>query len=304
MKHALNLLVVTSTIATYAGALYLGPDRAPINRLITSLDAPKPWVYRQFVPMLARWLDLLIPLDVAIFLLVTASGVGLFVALRKLAGEFSSGTDRTDFYLMLSVLVGLFLLGDYLTLYDLTTAFLFTLALYYLKSDQEHKYLLLFPLICLNRETAFLLTVFCFVWMKTPRDHEFIFLQAFAFISTQIILRGHFADNPGLSVWVNPLQNLEKFSADPARTLIHLSITAVILWAVLRDWGSKPAFLRLAFVTFAPILSVAYLVTGQAYEVRVFFEIMPVIICLVVPSIHGKISYNFRLGQANGNVIN
>ena len=301
MKPALNLFIVTSTIATYAGAIYLGPERETINRLITSLDAPKPWVYRQLVPMLARWLDLLIPLDVAIFLLVTASGVGLFVALRKLAGEFSSGTDRTDFYLMLSVLVGLFLLGDYLTLYDLTTAFLFTLALYYLKSDQEHKYLLLFPLICLNRETAFLLTVFCFMWMKTPRDYEFIFLQVFAFVSTQLILRGNFADNPGLGVWVNPMENLEKFAADPARTLIHLSITAVILWAVLRDWGSKPAFLRLAFVTFAPALFVMYIICGQSFETRVFWELMPVASLLVIQS-KKRSRYESITGQVAQNI--
>ncbi len=287
MKPALNLLVVTSTIATYAGALWLGPENIRmVGKVVTDTEFYKPFVYRQLIPILARWLDLFIPLDVAIVLVVTASGVGFYLALRKLAGEFYTITDRHELYIVLSVFAGLLLFWRYATVYDLATAFLFTLALYYLKRNHENKYLLLFPLICLNRETAILLTVFCFVRMYANRkyDFEFIALQVFVWVSSQIIIRSIFADNEGRGIWLEPLQNIEKFAADPMQMLLHLSITAVIFWAVLRGWGSKPAFLRLAFVTFAPALFVMYLVCGQAFEVRVFWEIAPVASLLVIQS--------------------
>lgn len=99
-----------------------------------------------------------------------------------------------------------------------------------------------------------------------------------------LALRAIFADNPGAPAWVEPGLNLLRFYNHPARTLLHLAGTEVVLWMVAKDWTQKPALLRTAFIVMAPILTAFYLVLGQAFELRVFFEIYPVIVLLVVPA--------------------
>lgn len=186
-------------------------------------------------------------------------------------------------YLMVSVITGLLLFNNSFAVYDLATAFLFTLAFYFLATGRDIEYLILFPLICLNRETAILLTVFCIVLSIACKrnDIDFIGYQVFVWFASQVFLRWVFIDSPGV-LWIEPMENLQKFIADPIRTILHLSVMIIILFLVFRNWKSKPLFLRLAFMTFAPLLMVAYLVLGQAFEIRVFWEVYSVVVLLVM----------------------
>lgn len=287
MRKVLNTVFVGVSVFGYASIYYLGSANIQQAHAVTSLQMWKPFVYRQLMPLLARCLEWIgVRIDIAVTLLMVAFGIGAYLAIIKLADVFYPADNRSELWLTVCFIVTLPVLGLFRQPYDMATACLFAWSLYYLASGQATKYLLLFPLVCLNRETAILLTVFCVVRSIQSRqwdwDFDFIGYQVWAWVAVMVILRSVFADNVGSEAWIEPLENLHKFIADPLRTVTHLTALMVILYFVFRHWGGKPIFLRLAFVTFALLLFPAYLVMGQAYEVRIFWEIVPITAVLVV----------------------
>lgn len=287
-KVFIGYLFVTVAIALWASVHFLGPDKLVMDEIITSANFHRPWVYRALIPILARALSFVMPLDWAIVLLVTLSGVGFYHALRKLASVFYPITNRMELYLLGSVFAGLFLFWGYFTIYDLATACLFTMGLYYIYQYDFHRFIFVFVLACLNKETAILLVLLWFIrlnglkWRGFFHQLVYSYAPAWFYLLISMQIRLYFHDNPGSTLWLEPLQNLQRFTADPARTALHLAATLLILGFVFRGWNHKPLFLRLAFVVFAPLLFAAYIVMGQAYEVRIFWELYPVLVLLVV----------------------
>ena len=114
MKHYLNftLVAVVSffwSYIYYSGGLY--PE-----------DYTRPFVYRQLVPLLARGIEFFgAPAGIALVVVMTVSGVGFYLALRKLAQEFYNLSDWQELYLVGGVLVSLMVMGAYRKPYDLMT---------------------------------------------------------------------------------------------------------------------------------------------------------------------------------------
>lgn len=208
--------------------------------------------------------------------------------------------ERDEIYPVLIVFAGLVLFQFCHTIYDLATAFLFTLAFLYVFRANKVKYLIVFILACFNRETALLLILFYvvlwFIFKLTygKRDTKYsvgmILIQVYIYGLITYCLRLFFQYNIGLPLWVQPWQNLMRFVHNPLLTLVHISVTVLILWMVFRDWKYKSDYLKLAFLVITPVLVVMYLVFGQAYEVRVFWEIYPVVGLLMIP----KANLNLR----------
>lgn len=145
-------------MASNAIALLLGPENAQKVAVVVSLSQPRPFVYRQLVPALARALMTLhVSAAWALAIIVTLAGIGYYVALRKLAGVFYQLDNRTELLVLGLTVLTLPLLFNSQQIYDLPTAFLFTLSIYYLVAGAILAYLLVFTVACLNRETAFLL---------------------------------------------------------------------------------------------------------------------------------------------------
>lgn len=275
MKTMNALLVAISTF-TYASIYWLGN-----THVLEGIMSTKPFVYRQLVPILARLISGMgIRIDYAIIFVVVCAGVGFYLALRELFFTYYPHSEASDFLVTLSVLGGLFMFEKCSTYYDLMTAFLFTLALLFIAQGKLSSYLLLFPLICLNRETAFLLTIFLLIYNKNIV--AFVY-QVLAWMGIRVILSAVFAQRSGAAAWVEPIENLQKFIENYPTTILHLFIISVLLFFVLKDWDTKP--LTTAFVVFAPLLVVMYIVLGQAFEVRVFWEIYPIIVVMSIPTV-------------------
>lgn len=288
MKFYLNSLFVGLVSFLYGSVYWLGSSNLWQVQKIISLDLNRPWVYRQLVPFLTRILALTgMRIDWALVLIVTLSGVGFYLALRKLWFTLSRYDERDEIYPVLIVFAGLLLLGYNRLPYDLTTALLFTLAYLFIYTENKLGYLIVFTLACLNRETAFLLILFyvviSLVRLQLMRDWWMTACQIYIYGLVTYCLRLVFQYNGGSTLWVEPWQNLVRFVNNPLLTLVHLSITGVILWLVFRDWKYKHVYLKLAFWIIAPILVVMYVVCGQNYEVRVFWEVIPVVGLLTIP---------------------
>lgn len=298
VKILINSVFVAIVTAVYAGVYWLG-SHGSIGIMqdagsLVSAGYYKPYVYRQLVPMLTRLLASLgIRIDIALVLIVTASGVLFYLALRSLIAYYHPMDNALEIITLFSVFAGMLLFGDFRMPYDLTTAALFTLAFVFITKGQTINYLILFPFACLNRETAFLLIVVYFISHIYIQNSTIIYLeilQCGVYILVTVGLRVIFADNPGTSAWVEPWLNLLRFYNHPARTLLHLAGTGVVLWMVAKGWTYKPMLFRTAFIVMAPILTAFYLVLGQAFEVRAYWELYPVLAGLMIPTIRDFIA--------------
>lgn len=284
MKLYLNSLIVAVvsffwSYIYYSGGLY--PE-----------DYTRPFVYRQLVPLLARGIEFFgVPAGIALVVVMTVSGVGFYLALRKLALQFYNLSSKQELYLVAGVLVSMLVMGAYRKPYDLMTAFLFTLFFYYFWTDQKAKHLLVFALSCVNRETTFLLVLFYVVYLfprlKYKRSrYEIVWMslsQIYLYVLITFAVRFILSDSVGSSLWVQPVENILKFADQPYRFLLYLIGAMGLMWWMSRGWEQKPEHLRYAFGLFAPILLVAHLVVGTAFELRIFWELAPLMIILSLP---------------------
>jgi hypothetical protein len=282
LRKYLSAAAVGAVVFVWSSIYWLGPANLWQVEKLVSLDLPKPWVYRQLTPMLARLLSLTgLRIDLALVLIVTISGIGFYLALRELIHLYYG--QASEIIIVASVFAGLLMFGYDRLPYDLTTAFLFSLALVYIAKGQTENYMMLFPLVCLNRETAFLLILLYAVYK--PHNVTEISYQVGVYALVMIVLRAIFADNGGVGYWIEPMRNIQRFINHPIQTLIHLTVMSAILFMVFKGWKEKPYFLRLAFMIFAPVLTGMYLIFGQAFEVRTLWEVYPVTVALCYPKV-------------------
>jgi len=281
------MIVSISTFA-YAAIYWLGDRNLWQAELLTSMNLHKPWVYRQLAPILARALASLgIRIDLALVLVVTIAGAGFYLSLRSLAFLFYKQDDTVEILLIVLVLCGMIMFGYGRLPYDLFVACLFTLAFRSIFLCRDNELLIIFSLACLNRETSFLLIIFMGVLaLKGGTRYLLTFQMVLIFVLVQLVLRTVFYDNGGLVGWIEPMQNLLRFANHPERTLLHAVITLVLLWTACRDWRLKPYYFKLAFVSMAPALTLLYIIFGQAFEVRVFWECYPILALLMLPTLH------------------
>jgi hypothetical protein len=250
----------------------------------------RPYAYRALVPYLAGILELVgLRFDLGLILIMTLSGVGFYLALRLLALEFSILTVREELGLVVGVLVSLFVFGFYRKPYDLMTAFLFTLGFYYIWEVDVWKYLVVLALATINRETSFLLILLSVViWFPLLKQSEedlrlvvegWIY-SAGTFVIITYVIRTGFSSYPGYLLLVDPIGNLRMLASHPYAALLGIVVVSgMVAWMFRKP---QPAFLKFSFVILSPILMLMYLVCGQPFEIRVFWELAPVVILLMV----------------------
>jgi len=292
-KKLLGIVIIGISTFEYAAIYWLGDQNLWQVELLTSPHLNKPWVYRQLVPILARGVASLlgIRIDLALVLVVTVSGIGFYFALRRLAAlccyRKRKLDDTAELLIILLVVLGLVLFNYGRLPYDLMTAWLFTLAFRYIALGKDDQLTIVFALACLNRETAFLLLLFMGMITIFSRE-RFVFTLKLSllFILIQAALHMVFRGNDGLEIWMQPELNLWRFIHQPARTLLHVAATVILLWIAAKDWDTKPGFLKLALNYIAPPLVLMYLIFGQAFETRVFWEVYPILALLMLPTLH------------------
>lgn len=165
--------------------------------------------------------------------------------------------------------------------YDLSSAMFFAFGLGLLVRRAWLRYLLVFALGCLNRETIVLLTLVFAVhyWDRLDRKTwlTLLTLQLIIFVSLRLWLLTIFALSPGVPYWWRLTANLLIFQKDVKFMLWHLLGFGLVLSPCILRWQLQPIFIRQAFSLLLPALTVLYLIFGWVGELRVFIEAFPVI---------------------------
>lgn len=251
-----------------------------------SLDA-RPYVYRVLIPLLSRTLKLITGLDIVTCLIgvVSLSAICLYYSIRYLYTSFKDDV-HADIITLIACEVTFLPILFYAKVYDIAAAMFFTLSLGALARKKFWLYYLIFPFATLNRETTFLLTLFFILYLfrKLPLSQWMfgIFYQVIVFSAVKMLVDAQFANLAGSHfIWSLPLV-IPMYTDQYLFTVILVSFVAVFIYLALRQWYAKPSFLIAAFLIIFPVMIVLHISLGMAFELRVFSEIIPAIVILVM----------------------
>jgi hypothetical protein len=246
----------------------------------------RPYVYRVLIPWITRLLWLAgVPAPLALQIVVTLSAVALFAALCYLLTSFQAGDGLREYLIaFVGTLAFMFLFIWHGKVYDAATGAFFALSFALLQRRKLTAYYLLFPLACLNRETAVLLiAVFVFHFYRWNMQ-RWMCGAAYQVIVYGIIrawLMWLYAGVAGAAFVFRPVANFWLFVYSPTLTAVHWLLFAAVIWLCVRRWQEKPLLLRSAFVVLFPALMAVYLLIGWSFEIRVFAELFGVALGLM-----------------------
>ncbi|MFN8177625.1 MAG: hypothetical protein U0167_06850 [bacterium] len=224
-------------------------------------------------------------------LLMLLSYVGFAHLSARLAIVTSGLTDdlRTRALIGVPALLGLppFLIYTSF-LYDPVQLFLFAAALFLLATRQIAKFAGLFPLCCLNKETAVLLIpIFALMFRDLSPRSRYLGTLAWlviCYVAVKATLILAFRANPGAVVEQHLFDHNFHWLTRPW-TLADLLGWSGVGWLLLFRWREKPRLLTTSFVCILPPLVAFALVLGYVDEWRGYYEAYPVAVGLVTDTL-------------------
>jgi hypothetical protein len=171
--------------------------------------------------------------------------------------------------------------------YDFPALFLFTLGLGLIVTRRWGWFVVLFPLACLNKETAILLSlVFAIHYRRSstllhPRMYRrLLAYQLTVFVAIRAALMYLFRSNRGRVVEFHLIDyNLLNVVLEPYSVAAVLTAGALML-LLAHGWQRKPVFLRESLVMLVPLVGLS-LLFGYIDELRDYYEAYPVVVLLV-----------------------
>jgi hypothetical protein len=293
---ALLPLIVFSTLQQY---LIWTENFGGVRYLKSIADSHefRPYVYRVLVPLLARLLEKITGLAAYQWLnpLVVLAAVGLYFVLKRLLIEALRlhNPQQASFLTFLYLEAFLMSLMVFAKVHDVPTALLFTLAFLLLYRGNFLGYILLFPIVTLNRETSFLLIMFWLAWgYRMVRDGypvaRYIVLllyQVVIYLGIRIVIIKTFAYLPGEVFQWNVHKNYVTFTSHPLITLPLFLGFVTLVYVIWKGFPHVPAFFQVAVSTVFPLQVLLYLTLGFSWELRVFAESLPIIAVLFTSGI-------------------
>lgn len=283
-------------------------------------QAYRPWVYRTLVPTTIRFVARVTPAAIQERIEAGISGssrpsayfkavgwdldfayeyllavliwlsclVGFCFALRRLVRlNYQVSVFVEDFAPLFAVLALTMTFVRTYTIYDFATLLLWTLAILFIEEQRMIGFYSVFILACINKETAFLLGVIFLIRaaksLPRPRMYRHLAVQGTIWIAVRYIIMSAYQANPGGPFEFQGWNNIA-ILFHPARLIKVLPFYLAYGLLVRHDWRQKPPFLRSAFLaTFVPFV-VFFFFVGVIDELRIFYEVFPLILLLSLPS--------------------
>lgn len=176
--------------------------------MFDSIYTYRPFVYRAFVLVLAdalSWLD--VRQDVAHIGIACLSLAGFIAVPQSFSLSFGNDEVKAAILSHLGAVGLMALTYRDRRVYDIMTALLVTLSFTFLARAQYRRLLLLFPVLCANRETAFLVPLVFMVWGRSRIDRKkYLLMLSYMvgiFGTIQAVLRIIYAES---SLWTEFFQ--------------------------------------------------------------------------------------------------
>jgi hypothetical protein len=172
-------------------------------------------------------------------------------------------------------------------LYDPVQLFLFAAALYFLARRHVAKLAGLFPLCCLNKETALLLIPIVALTLRDGKGDRHRGVLAWLVICWVVVkasLAFAFRANPGATVEFHLLDHNLLWLTRPW-TLADLVGWAIVACLLLFRWKDKPRLLTTSFLCILPPLVFFAALFGYIDEWRGYYEAYPVAVGLLTDTL-------------------
>lgn len=322
----LAMYLVTSATVLFVFMVRPGVDGHPRASFPAMVDgtAHKPFVYRALVPACVRlvlaatpdglenrinaafeskrtvrilgWRREYISYYLAAMILMLISFVGYAYALRNLTARFYDYQRVvTDMVPIGGLLVLPLFFRYYSYLYDPSNLFLFTAGIVMIVSRRTAWLYVVFIMATLNKETSFLL-VGLFLLHRWRDGKGFATLGHAAMLSALwVAIKGGLAwvyrDNPGSLVEMHLMDHNIRVPAEHTLSMLYfIAVVALCVVVIGRDWNTKPSFLRGGvLMTVVPLL-LLHLFFGYIDELRGFYEALPFVFLLSLPTVAGAIA--------------
>jgi hypothetical protein len=215
-----------------------------------------------------------------LFLLLFMWSLKYFAKLLYAANE-----HYLNCFVLASVLLLPAFFNYYSHIYDFVTLSLFTLGVALQFAGNKY-FVPVYILNCINKETAILIALIYFVahYKEMTADSSVIkniMLMAAIYLICRVGILFLYANNPGSPCEYNFAHNLGLINKYSFPQILSVLAFLVLL---LSDWLHKPSFLKQALYIAVP-MAVLALFWGRFDEPRAFYELLPVVLLLVFPTI-------------------
>lgn len=329
MLGKIGHLIVAMLVSAFIFSVFVVISGVNTGTRATTVDmvygqSDKPYVYRALLPITARIITEVTPKSVRsnvnkslaktefvqsipeiydvdrdhlyeifiVLILMYLSLLGFVYSLRYLTkGVFKISQKKTNIISLVAVLliVQAFVFGY---IYDFAALFLMTLS-YGLLARQRHiAYLVLFPFVCLNKETSILLVFVYWVHFQTTDNkrlfYTYLSYQIGVFVIIKLALYWAFRDNIGDSLEFHLPEHFIEYhrilTNYPILVLYYCLFLFGIPALMFYRWDEKPLFLKNCVLVIGPLFFL-YILFGYPFEVRVFYEVYPIVLLLMVHSL-------------------
>jgi hypothetical protein len=323
----LLMYLVTSATVLFVFMVRPGVDGHPRASFPDMVDgtAHKPFVYRALVPACVRFVAAVTPDSVeeavnaafeskrtvrllgwqrsyifrylAALSLMLLSFVGYAWALRKLIAHFFDYQPVvTDMVPIGGLLILPLFFRYYSYLYDPSNLFLFTAAIVLIVTGRTAWFYLLFIVATLNKETSFLLIALLLLYRARTGVNLRLLLHCILLSGIWIAVKGGLAylyrDHPGAFVEPHLFDHNLRVPFDHTGSAVYfIAVVTMCILVIGRDWGKKPAFLRSGLLITAIPLLILHLFFGYIDELRGYYEALPFVFLLSLPTVARAISH-------------
>ncbi len=303
-----GLFVLVALMAGYFVFLrYELNTEFPLATLTNLADgtAYKPFQFRMLVPWLASGLAAAGTVDLlrAYQIIDALSVIGLFYAFRYLLADYLTGATLTlGSFLVFYALPWNYLLARDLPLilpYDLAAVAFFTLGLALLKRHRWTWFYPVFVVACLNRETMVFLVVVLLAVEYGRIPNRSLGIHAAAMVGIWLVIKfvmgALYTGNPGNALELYHVNsNVLHITTNIDRLLIPRHLLVVLsnfgfAWLIVLVGYNRihDRFARRS-LWMAPLFVLMILIVGNINEIRVFGELLPVVMLGVVGVLKGQ----------------
>lgn len=231
----------------------------------------------------------LLPLEsLLVMTLIVLCFFGFALLFQKLLQRFYAAPAVIVYLFSAFTLVCLCVFFLYGYIYDAPTLLFFTAAFLFISKKQWRSYLMIFILASLNKETSILLLLTFIIYFRKEHRLErgryitLALLQAAIYIAIRILLSLLYNHNPNNFLHfhlVNSILFLPYWLTFGVQVIV-----AIMILLLLHNWSRKPALLKNALWMFVPLFVLTLPFSGLD-EIRVFYEVYPVVMLLIFPSV-------------------
>ena len=256
-------------------------DNISLNKLFKKLNWEKELAVEYFFAMLIIFFSLW----------------GFSFAIRYLFTLFYNTSSWVADSVSVLALLGLPTMFQYTSfIYDFPLLLLYTLGLIFLYKQDWSKFLIIFLVGCINKETTILLTLIFYIFYKSGLEKELfnkLLIAQFAiFILVKSVLYFVFNNNQGTFIEFHLIDHNLRLLTGYDLTLAAAVLGLVLL--VFYKWNEKPNFLKTSLWMLVPLL-ILTLFLGYLDELRDYYEVYPVVIIFIAHSIARILEINFEI---------